>query len=41
MSALHGEVEGVVPSGKDKDKIVIGNWWEFQDITNILKGPNL
>lgn len=41
MSELHGEVEGVVPSSKDKDKTVTRNWWEFQDMTDTLKRPNL
>lgn len=36
MTAFHGKVEGVVPSSKDKDKIVTRNWWEFQDTTNTL-----
>lgn len=41
MTVLHGKVEGVIPSSKDKDKIVTRNWWEFQDITNTLQRPNL
>lgn len=36
MTAFHSKVEGVVPSSKDKDKIVTRNWWEFQDTTNTL-----